>query len=198
MADDSKNRGRRSWWARFGLWLLHEIKVVWLFTVYFGLCFALLMLLKRLVLAQYEIGFRGLGLAVLAALLVAKVVAVLEKVPLGSWVRRRPPAIDVVARTLLYILGVFLVLIVEKGFESRHEAGGFGPAVVKAFKNRDQSRVWAITIAVGGTLLVFNVMSVLRRRLGPRGLSRLFFTTPLEELEAPRAESATKEEAAEA
>jgi hypothetical protein len=127
MADASKNGERRSWWAKFGLWLLHEIKVVWLFTVYFGLCFALLMLLKRLVLSQYEIGFRGLGLAVLAALLVAKVLAVLEKVPLGQWVRRRPAAIDVVVRTVLYTLGVFLVLVIEKGFKGRDEAGGFRP-----------------------------------------------------------------------
>jgi hypothetical protein len=47
----NNNRGR-SWWARFGLWLLHEIKIVWLFTLYFGICFALMMLLKRLALAQ--------------------------------------------------------------------------------------------------------------------------------------------------
>jgi hypothetical protein len=195
--DESTNNRRRSWWARFGLWLLHEIKIVWLFTLYFAIAFSLLMLLKRLTLAQYEIGFKGLGLAVLGALLVAKVVAVLEKVPLGPWVRRRPAAIDVVVRTVLYTLGVFLVLVVEKGFESREEAGGFVPAVVRAFENRDRHRVWAVTIGVGGTLLIFNIMSVLRRRLGPWGLSKLFFATRLEEVEALPPESSTKEETAE-
>ena len=197
MSDDSKNDKRRGLWARFGLWLLHEIKVVWLFTLYFGISFTLLMLLKRLTLAQYEIGFQGLGLAVLGALLVAKVVAVLEKVPLGPWVRRRPAAIDVIVRTLLYVLAVFLVLVLEKGFESRHEAGGLWPAIVRAFENRDRHRVWAVTIGVGGSLLIFNIMSVLRRRLGPWGLSKLFFATRLEELETLPAETSTKEEAAE-
>jgi hypothetical protein len=179
----NNNRGR-SWWAKFGLWLLHEIKVVWLFTLYFGICFTLMMLLKRLALAQYEIGFEGLSLAVLAALLVGKVVAVLEKIPLGPWIRQRPAVIDVVVRTVLYTLGVFIVLALEKGFESRHEAGGFGPALVRAFENRDRHRVWAVTIGVGGTLLAFNVVSILRRRLGDQGLSHLFFKTPLAELEA--------------
>ena len=78
MQDESNNNRRRSWWARFGLWLLHEIKVVWLFTVYFAIAFTLLMLLKRLTLAQYEIRFQGLGVAVLAALLVAKGLLVWE------------------------------------------------------------------------------------------------------------------------
>src|SRR5436190_1268972 len=126
--DESSNI-QRSIWARFGLWLLHEIKIVWLFTLYFGISFALLLVLKRLVLAQYEIGFKGLGVAVLAALLVAKVVAVLEKVPLGPWVRQRPAAIDVLVRTILYTIGVFICVALEKGFEARHEAGGIWPGV---------------------------------------------------------------------
>jgi len=41
--------------------LLHEIKVVGLVTLYFAFCFGILMLLKRLILAQYQIGFRGLS-----------------------------------------------------------------------------------------------------------------------------------------
>src|SRR4051812_35805791 len=161
------------------------------------------MILKRLVLAQYEIGFKGLGVAVLAALLVAKVVAVLEKVPLGPWVRQRPAAIDVLVRTILYTIGVFICVALEKGFEARHEAGGIWPGVMTAIANRNRDRVWAITIAVGGTLLVFNVMSVLRKRLGPWGLTRLFFGTRLEEVEKPAvagsagAGSSSKEEPAE-
>jgi hypothetical protein len=65
--------------------------------------------------------------------------------------------------------------------------------VVNAFQNRDEARVWAVTIAVGGTLLVFNIMSVLRRRLGPWGLSRLFFATPLEHVETTAAQSGGSE-----
>jgi len=109
---------------------------------------------------------------------------VLENVPLGSWVQRKPAAVDVIVRTLLYTLGVFIVMLLEKGFESRHEAGGFGPGIVKVFHNRDFYHVWAGTIAVGGALLVFNVVTVLRKHLGHRGLRRHFFTTPLEEVEA--------------
>jgi len=167
--------------------VLREIKSVGLITIYFALCFAVMMLLKHLVLAQHEIPFRGLSMAIVGALVVAKVVAVLEKVPLGPWMRRQPAALDVATRTLLYTLGVFVVLLIEKSFESRHEAGGFGSALESVVENRDSARVWATTISVGGTLLAFNVVSILRRRLGKRGLSRLFFVTPLQDVEAPPA-----------
>jgi hypothetical protein len=164
--------------------VVREIKVVGLITLYFAFCFGVMMLLKRLVLAQYQVDFRGMSLAIFGALVAAKVVAVLEKVPLGSWVRRRPAAVDVAARTLLYTFVVFIVLVLEKGFEARHEAGGFGEGILKVLNNRDMDRVWASTISVGGTLFAFNALSILRKRLGKRGLIRLFFATPLEEIEA--------------
>src|SRR5882724_5927037 len=167
--------------------VLREIKSVGLITIYFALCFAVMMLLKHLVLAQHEIAFRGLSMAIVGALVVAKVVAVLEKVPLGPWIRRQPAALDVATRTLLYTLGEFVVLLIEKSFESRHQAGGFGSALESVVENRDSARVWATTISVGGTLLAFNVVCILRRRLGKRGLSRLFFVTPLQDVEAPPA-----------
>jgi len=62
--------------------LPHEIKLVGPITLYFAFCFTVLMLLKRLVLAQYQIGFRGFSVALVGALVAAKVLAVLENVPL--------------------------------------------------------------------------------------------------------------------
>ncbi len=167
--------------------ILREIKSVGLITIYFALCFAVMMLLKHLVLAQHEIQFRGLSLAIVAALVVGKVVAVLEKVPLGPWVRRQPAVLDVVVRTVIYTLGVFVVLLLERSFKLRHQAGGFGSALVSVVENRDSARVWATTISVGGTLLAFNLVSILRRHLGKRALIRLFFVTPLQDVEAPPA-----------
>jgi len=52
--------------------LPHEIKLVGLITLYFAFCFAVLMLLKRLALAQYQIGFRGFSVALVGALVAAK------------------------------------------------------------------------------------------------------------------------------
>ena len=158
--------------------LKREARVVFLTTLYFATWFALLVLLKKLILEQYQIEFRGLSLALIGALIVAKVVLVLEHVSLGEWIRRHPAAVEVAVRTLLYAIGVLIVLLLEKAFESRHEAGGFWPALLHVFQHRDMPHVWANTIVVACALLVFNVLSVLRRQLGEESLFRSFLARP--------------------
>jgi hypothetical protein len=114
------------------------------------------------------------------ALIVAKVVLVLENIPLGALTRDRPAAAHVILRTVLYGLGVLVVLLLEKAFEARHEYGGFARAVVQVIHHQDIPHVLAAAIGVTGALLVFNALFVIRRHLGKRGLLRLFLA-PLPE-----------------
>jgi hypothetical protein len=173
---------------------IKEIKVVGLVTLLFAIYFGLMILLKRLILAQYEIEFRGLSAALLGALIVAKVVLVLEHVSLGRWLRARPVIVEVVLRTIFYSAGVALVLLLEKAFEARHEDGGFGAALRTIFSHRDIYHVWANVISVGFALLLFNAAAKVQDSLGNGGLPRLFFKTRLEEIElrVERGPSGTK------
>ena len=163
-----------------------EIKTIGLIALYFAAWFGLLILLKRLLLAEYHIESRGVSVAIVGALVVAKVVAVMEHVPLGEWTRRHPAALDVALRTLLYALGVFVATVLERAIEVRHEAGGFVPGVVWVFQHREIHHALVTTISVAVALLMFNVQSVVRRHLGERQLTRLFFVMPLAEAEPRR------------
>jgi hypothetical protein len=58
-----------------------EIKAVALTTLYFAVWFGVLIVLKELLLAEYRIEVRGLSLALVGALVVAKVVLLMEHVP---------------------------------------------------------------------------------------------------------------------
>lgn len=153
--------------------LKHELKAVGLAMLYFGSWIAVLLVLKQLVLAEYRIAFHHLSLALVGALILSKVVLILEHVPLGAWVRKQPAWVDVLLRTALYSLGVAVVLVLEKGFEARHEHGGFRPAVAALFQKTDIHHVWASTLALSGALLGYNVLSVIRRHLGEGGLWRV-------------------------
>ena len=84
--------------------LKDEIKAVALATLYFAVWIGVLVVLKQLVLEEYHIQFNGLSLAIVGALILAKVVLVLEHVPLGEWTRTRPALLDVVLRTVMYAL----------------------------------------------------------------------------------------------
>jgi hypothetical protein len=156
--------------------LIEEIQAVVLTTLYFAICFGVLVLLKRLYLAEYQIEFRGLSLMLVGALIVAKVVVVMEHVSLGQWVRAHPALLEAMLRTLLYSIGVFAALMLEKGFEARHEHGGVISGTVWVFQHRDVHHVWADTFGVGCALLVFNALSVLQRQLGKGQLRRLFLS----------------------
>ena len=70
--------------------LKHEIEAVLLLTLYFGSWIGSLVLLKYMILAEYDIAYDGLSVALLGALVLAKVVLILEYVPLGTWVKNQP------------------------------------------------------------------------------------------------------------
>jgi len=162
--------------------LKDEIRSLVNTTLYFVIWLGMLILIKKLVLAEYRVEFYGLSKALIGALILAKVVLILEHVPLGALTRNRPALVSVILRTALYTAGVFAVLILEKGFEGRHEYGGFGPSLASVFQNANVYHVWANTICVSGALLVFNIMAVVRRNLGEDGLRRMFLS-PLPEKE---------------
>jgi hypothetical protein len=108
------------------------------------------------------------------ALILAKVVLILNHVPLGSWLRIPPVLMDVILRTFLYAFGALLVILLGKAFESRHEQGGFVPAFMNVLKNRDMPHVWANKICVTGALLFCNLLSALNSQLGRGGLVRAY------------------------
>lgn len=160
--------------------LQDEIKALALATFYFGAWIGVLVVLKKLILEEYQIEFHGLSLALVGTLVLAKVVLLLEHVPLGTWTRTRPAWIIVLLRTFLYALGVAVAMLFEKVFDIRHEQGGFSPALLAVFHHPETPHVWANAICLTGALFGYNILSVVRRHMGKKGLSRLFLS-PLPE-----------------
>ncbi len=154
--------------------LKHEVNAMVVLMAYFGLWLGALVLVKYLVLAEYRIAFTGFSVALVGALILSKVVLVLEHVPLGKWLRARPAWMDVVLRTALYAFGVFIVVVLEKAFEGRHEYGGIGASLTALFAQADMLHVWLNTMCLSAALFSYNVLSVIRKRLGEGALLRMF------------------------
>jgi hypothetical protein len=158
--------------------VIHELKSVLLVTLFFMAWLGILMAIKILILDSYNIDFIGFSKVLISAMILAKVVLILEHVPMGSWLRDKPAFIDVLLRTLLYATGTLVVLILEKAFESRHEHGGIGPAMLKVFQQRDIPHMWANTIAVTFALFFYNLLSLINRHVGSGGLFRVMLSPP--------------------
>ncbi len=162
--------------------IFEEIRVVARTAAYFAIVFMLMMVMKRLYLEDYDIKFRGISQAIIGSLIMAKVIVLMELISLGKWVQGKPAIVDVILRTLLYTLGVAIVILLEKAFEKRHIVEGFGNMISYVFSHRDIYHVWATTIGASVSILIYNAFTVVKRVLGEKGLVKLFFSTPLNSL----------------
>ena len=160
--------------------LKNELKAVGIAALYFLFLFGILMLIKVLLLQEYHVKFSGISMVIVGSLVVAKVILIMEHIPLGSWVQRQPALVDVLLRTILYSSGVLVVLLLEKGFEGRHEYGSFGSSLEQVFGHADVYHVWVNIIVVFGALLGFNILSIVKKHLGEGGLVKMLLVPPPE------------------
>ena len=157
-------------------WLVEEGKAVAIVTLYFAACFVVIMLLKQLWLADYGIEFSGIAAALVAALVTAKVVIILDNVPLRRWLHGTPGVVEVVVRSAVYTLAVLAVMLLEKAFETRTEQGSFLAALANVFSYPDMPKIWATSIAVGLAFLAYNVFETIRRAIGDRRMFELLLS----------------------
>ena len=160
--------------------LTHELKAVALVTAFFLVWLGALMCLKALILEEYNIQFGQFSLAIVGALVLAKVVLIMEHIPMGSWLQRQPAVLDLLLRAGLYAVGALVVMVLEKAFEARHEYDGFSAALANIFEHRDMPHVWANTICITGALITYNFLILLNRPLGLAGLRKVLLS-PLAE-----------------
>lgn len=153
--------------------LKHELAALAEVGLYFTAWLGVLVVLKKLILEEYRIEFQGLSMALVGALVLSKVVLILENVSLEGLVRKRPAWVEVALRTALYTLGVAVVLVLERAFEGRHEHGGLAESLRWVLHHGDVIHVWVNTICLGGAILSYNVLWVVRRNLGEGGLVRM-------------------------
>lgn len=134
------------------------------------------MLIKYLVLAEYHIKINDISMVFLGALILSKVVLILEHVPLGNWIVNQPAWLEVLFRTLFYVLGVLVILLLEKAFEGRHEYHSFAASLQSVFKHADIYHVWLNLICVSSALLFYNILSVIHKNLGTKAIIQMFIT----------------------
>lgn len=152
---------------------IHELKAIFWTSLYFLIWIGVLVSLKSFLLAEYQIGFYEYSIMLVGALVGAKVVLIMENIPLGSWTKSTPAIVEILVRTLLYLLGVFIIMVLEKAFESRVEYGGFENAVKGLWGKTEFYHIIVNTICVFGALLGFNLWAVIKKHHGDGWLVKI-------------------------
>jgi hypothetical protein len=159
--------------------LKQEIKEVGLVTLYFFLCFVVMLTLKKLLLADYHIEVHALSTAVVSALIVAKLVIILDKTPAGNrFDASHPLGIAALYKALVYMLVTFIVLFIEKLFHAYREVGMFGQSVIYVWEHKDRNIMLAKVIVIGLMFLSYHLYAGLDRCLGKGRLRRLVTESP--------------------
>lgn len=154
--------------------LKHEVEHVGLVTLYFLFCFGVVLTLKRLLLAQYQVEVYALSTAVVGALVVGKVVVVLDKTRAGTrFEARLPLGLAALYKTMVYALVTFVVLFLEKLFHAYRESGTLGQAVMELWAHRDRNVILGKVIIIGLAFAVYHLYAGLDRRLGEGTLRRV-------------------------
>jgi len=151
----------------------HEVREVGLATLYFLFCFGVILTLKKLFLAAYQIEFYAVSVVVFAALVAGKVVVVLDHTPLGTrFAAGQRPLVASIYKTLIYGAATFLFVGGEQVFHAYRQSGALGTAIVEVWEHRDRNVFFAKVICVILTFAGYHLFVAADRRLGKGTLWR--------------------------
>lgn len=156
--------------------LKSEARQVGFVMLYFFFAFMVINTLKMLYLAEHAIDFPGVAKAVVGALLVGKVVVVLDKTSFGDRFRRHAVVFDVLYRTLLYTGAIMIVLGLERVFHGYREAGNLAGAWAYALETADLMRFFGNLLGVFMAFVGYNLLAALSEYIGRDRLLRFVFT----------------------
>ncbi|MDG1804203.1 hypothetical protein [Flavicella sp.] len=157
--------------------LKKEIIEILLVTAYFLLCFGVLILIKKLTLAQVEVEFYGFSAALVGALVMSKVVILLDKTPLGKMYVRQALYKNVLFKSIIYTLVLTFVLFIENLIHTLLEGNNFMEAIKSIHEHRDPMQFRLILIASFFSLGSYNVIIAIRDSMEKGALTKLFFKT---------------------
>lgn len=152
-----------------------EVREIGLVTLYFLAFFLFFLLLKKLLLDEYDIETTVLGTAIVGALIVAKVVVILEKTSWGDWFGSSRVFVHLLWRSLSYTAAVFVVSLAERLFDQYREVGDLSAAFARVWAAEGLDEFFAMNLAVGFSFLIYNTFAEINRYLGEGELRRLLF-----------------------
>jgi len=134
--------------------------------VFFFVAFQLLALTRALILKQYDIEISAFVAAAVGALVVAKVIMVVDLLPFVNRFPDKPLIYNITWKATIYFGAAFFVRYIEHLFYFVREYGDLAAANRHLFDNIIWSRFWIVQIWLLVLLLIYCVMKELVRALG--------------------------------
>ena len=153
--------------------IVHEVKALIPVTLYFLFADILLAVTQMVLLREYGIEVVSIGQAVVMALIVAKVVLIMDMLPLMNRFHDRPPIYNVVWSTVMYLLATIVLEVGEHIVKAWIHTGGLATGYAHFVNETEWPRF--ILTQFWMLVLLFNycLFRSAGKTVGPGGLTRL-------------------------
>jgi len=155
--------------------LKKELKQILAISATFFVMFLLFMLLKKTMLAAYNIEFHAFGLALVGALIIAKVVLLVDLLPLTKRMDNHSNIYSVLFRSFIYLVGFTIFTLLEHFVKGLIGGDNFSQAWVHSFHHIGSVKFIVGLVSIFIAFLIFNAFWVIRNHYGPKSLYNLFF-----------------------
>jgi hypothetical protein len=159
--------------------LLHKIKHDYIEilppTIFFFIAFSLILLTKRLILSEYGISWTGFGSAIVGAILVGKVVLIVDKLSFASRFSHRQLIFSTAWKCLIYFSAAVLLQYLESIVHLLMKHESFLEANRIFVTETVWPHFWLIQIWLAVLLFFYCAMRELIRAIGRKKVIQLFF-----------------------
>ncbi len=155
--------------------IVHEMAEYWINVVYLTFVFAAFTQYRRLVLAAHDIMYTNYWVAVIEALILAKVIIIGDVLHLGRRLEQKPLIFPTLLKTVVFSLFVGIFTIIEHVIKGLWNGMGVTGGVVE-FLGKGNHELLAGCLIVFVAFIPFFAFRELGRVLGEEGkIWRLFF-----------------------
>jgi hypothetical protein len=154
--------------------LYHELVEYWMNVCYLALVFAAFTQYRRFVLAAYDITYTNYWVAVIEALILAKVIMIGAVLRLGRGLEQKPLIIPTIYKTVVFTLFVGLFSIGEHALKGLWQGKGLTGGLVE-FLGKGHHELLGHSLVVFVAFIPFFAVKELGRVLGEEKIRDLFF-----------------------
>lgn len=158
--------------------LIHEIKKLSSLFIFFLIGFGYILLITKLYIETYDVNIYVFSRLIVAALVAAKAVVIIDATPLMAKFADSPRYIRLIYKSGIYTGAVLILGAIEGLIEKYHSTKALGPAIAEYFASRNFNRFLATVLSIGIIFFIHNIFREIEIIYGKGTVQKLFLEVP--------------------